>query len=263
MLNNTFTETIYTKRWALLSWFLGITALVVFTMIFFPTLSKSFGESLQNVPDSLKSFVGDAATYSTIDGYTDLQIFAQLNFMTIIFGVILFSGALAGEEGEGTLQTLLSQPLSRVRIYIEKLGASVVLLGGACLGIIVGVLVGLVLVDEHLGIGRLLAAVLATLLVSLVFSSIAYSLGAITGKRGLSGGLAGVLAFTTYLVSMLAGSVKSLRFVDKFSPFHYYNKPGILQYGPRWSDLLILTVISLVILVIGVIFFTKRDVYQR
>lgn len=263
MLSNIFAKTIYTKRWVLLSWSLGIAALVIFTMIFYPTLSKSFGESLKDVPDSLKSFVGDAATYSTIAGYTDLQIFAQLHFMTIIFGAILFSGVLAGEENEGTLQTLLSQPVRRSRIYIEKLGGAMVLLAGTCLGIFVGVLGGLLLVDEHLDIRRLAAGVLATWLISMVFSAVAFSLGAITGKRGLAGGLAGALAFTTYLISTLATSVSSLRFADKFSPFHYFNKPGIMQYGPRWSDLVVLALISTVVLAVGFIIFNKRDVYQH
>jgi ABC-2 type transport system permease protein len=263
MLNNAFLKTIYTKRWMLLSWSLGIIALVVFTMLFYPTLSKSLGDSLKNVPDSLKSFLGDSAAYSSIAGYTDLQIFAQLNFYTIIFGVILFSGILAGEEGDGTLQTLLAQPVSRARIYIEKLMGSITLLVGVSIGVLVGILVGLVFINEHLGLGRLLGSILALILITLVFSSLAFSLGAITGKRGLSGGLAGMLAFTTFLISSLAESVKSLQFVDKLSPFHYYNKPGILQYGVHWGDLLILALISLVILIAGLVVFVRRDVYQR
>ncbi len=263
MLGNTVTKTLYTKRWMLISWSLGIAALVVFTMIFFPTLSKSFGESLKNVPESLKSFVGDSATYSSIAGYTDLQIFAQLQFMILIFGVILFTGLLAGDEGEGILQTLLVQPVHRSRVYLEKVLAGMILLAGACLSIFVGVIIGLLLIHEHLSIGRLLIAVLATWLISLVFSGLGYTIGAATGKRGLAGGLAGAIAFTSLLVSSLAPAVGSLKTIDKLSPFHYFNKPGILLYGPRWSDLIILAATALIILVIGAILFVKRDIYQR
>lgn len=263
MLNNILLKTIFTKRWMLISWCIGIIALVVFTMVFYPTFSKSFGESLKDVPESLKPFLGDAATYSTIAGYTDLQVIAQLNFMTIIFGIILFTGILAGEENEGTLQSLLAQPVRRSRVYFEKFAASVVLLVGTCLSILVGVVIGLLFINESLRVDRLFIATLAIILISLVFSTIAYAIGAATGKRGLSGGLAGVLAFTSLLVSSLAASASSLKFVDKFSPFHYFNKPGILQFGPNWEHMVVLGAIVVVALVIGSVLFVKRDIYQH
>src|SRR3990167_759374 len=142
MIKNTITKTLYIKRWMLLSWCLGIVALVVFTMVFYPTMSKTLGQSLKDVPDSLKSFVGDSATYSTIAGYADLQVFAQLVTMTLIFGVILFTGLIAGEESDGTLQTLLVQPVTRTRVYFEKLLSAMVLLAVLCVSISAGVLIG-------------------------------------------------------------------------------------------------------------------------
>jgi ABC-2 type transport system permease protein len=263
MLKTTFVKTIYTKRWLIIGWTAGIAALVIFTMVFYPTLSKSFGESLKNVPDSLKAFVGDSSAYSTIAGYTDLQIFSQLVFMTIILGVILFTGLLAGEENEGTLQTLLVQPITRGRAYVEKLLAGMVLLGIACLGLMGGVVLGVVIIGEHLGMERLLLATLALWLVTLVFSMFGFALGAITGKRGLAGGLAGALAFTSLLVSSLAASVSALKTADKLSPFHYFNKPGILQYGVRWNNLIILALLSAVMAIIGFVLFKRRDVYPK
>jgi ABC-2 type transport system permease protein len=246
-----------------LAWTLGLAALVVFTMLFYPTLSKSFSEALTNVPDSLKSFIGDSNAYKTIAGYTDVQIITQYAFMTLIFGVIVFTGFIAGEEGEGTLQTLLVQPVRRSRVYFEKLLSAMVLLGIVCLGIALGVLVSLPIIHEHIGIGRLATATLALWLITLVFSVMGYSIGAITGRRGFAGGTAGALAFVSLLISSLADSVKALKPADKFSPFHYFNKPGILQHGIHWSDLFILAAVCVVFIVIGAIIFNKRDVYQR
>ncbi len=263
MLNSTFTKTIYTKRWMLISWFVGMTALVVFTMVFYPSLSKSFSQALQSVPDSLKAFIGSSENYTTIAGYADLQIFFQFSYIVLIFGVILFTGVLAGEETEGTLQTLLAQPVKRSRIYIEKLLASCVLLLGVCLSLAFGVVIGLLLIHESLGATRLLISVLDEFMIVLVFSALGYTIGAATGKRAIAGGIAGILAFTSLLISSLAESVKVLKPVDKFSPFHYFDKPGILLHGVRWSDMGILFVISVAILIIGYFLFLKRDIYQR
>lgn len=263
MINNTLTQTIYSKRWSMISWFIGMAALVVVTMIFYPTLRSSFGEALKNVPDSLKAFIGNSTTYSTIAGYTDLQVFFQFSYIIMIYGVILFTGVLAGEENDGTLQTLLAQPISRSRIYLEKLAAAATLLAAVCASLAVGVWISLPLIHQHIGTERLLISVLAEFLIALVFSSLGYAIGAATGKRGLAGAITGVIAFTSLLITSLGASVKSLKTVDRFSPFHYFDKPGILLYGPHWHDLAVLAGLSLVILVAGYLRFVRRDIYLR
>lgn len=264
MFSSIFTKTLYTKRWFLLSWTIGIAALVIFTMLFYPTLSQSFGESLKDVPDSMRALIGDAAAYSTIAGFTDLQIFSQLVFMTLILGVILFTGLLAGAEGDGTLQTLLSQPVRRTSVYFQQLAAGMVLLGLVCLvGVFGGVLIGALIISEPINVGRVLIGTLAVWLVTLVFSVLGFALGAATGRRGLAGGIAGGFAFTSFLVSTLAVSVKGLQTADKLSPFHYFNKPGIMQFGPQWRDFIILGAVVLVMIILAVIAFQRRDIYQR
>ena len=263
MLKNVLTKTIYMKRWMTLAWSVGLGALVVFTIIFFPTLSKSFSEALTNVPDSLKTFIGDSSAYKTIAGYTDVQIISQYALMTLIFGIVVFTGILAGEENDGTLQTLLVQPVRRSRVYFDKLIASSILLGLVCVGIAAGTLIGVALIGEHIGLVRLIIATLALWLITMVFSVLGYALGAATGKRGLAGGLAGVLAFVSLLVTSLASSVKVLGTLDKFSPFHYFNNPGILRFGPRWGDLAILALVTIAMVFIGAFFFKRRDIYQR
>ncbi len=263
MIRSVFSKTIFSKRGSTVWWTVGIIGMVAFTMAFYPTLSKSFGESLKDVPDSLKSFIGDASVYSTISGYTDLQVFSQLVMIILVFGVILFSSLLAGDEAEGTLQTLLVQPVKRSKVYTEKYLAGAVLLFVASAGITVGILAALPLIHEHLGLARLLIATVETWLFCLVICTIAYVLGAITGRRGLSGGIAGIIAFVSLLVSTLSQSVKSLKFIDTLLPYHYFNHPGMLQYGPRWSDMMVLALSSLVLFAIGYIIFTKRDIYQN
>lgn len=223
MFKTVFSKTLYAKRWGLMAWAVGLAALVVFTMIFFPTLSKSFSEALTNVPDSLKSFIGDSNAYKTVAGYTDVQIITQYSFMTLIYGIILFTGLLAGDENEGTLQTLLAQPVRRSRVYYHKLGAAMVALAAVCLSIGAGVLIGVAIIGEHVGLGRLTLAILALWLITMVFSAFSYMLGAISGKRGLAGGLAGAIAFTSLLITSLADSVKALKPADRFSPFNYFN----------------------------------------
>lgn len=246
----------------MLAWALGLLLLTVFTMTFYPTF-KEIGQSFKDVPESLKGFLGDASSYTSIAGFADLQVISQYVFMTLILGVILFTSLLAGEENSGTLQSLLTQPIKRGSIYIQKLLGGMVVVAVVCLAVAIGAFFGALIVGEKLSIVNLLEAALAMFLVTLAFSALAYSLGAATGKRGLAGGLAGVLAFVSLLITSLAESVSSLKTIDKFLPFHYFNKPGILQYGIEWADAFILVTISIAVLAVGYILFIRRDIYQR
>ena len=262
MFNSMFKQTLYTKRWMTISWSAGIAFMTGFTMVFFPTFKK-VGQSFQDVPDSLKSFLGDASAYSSIEGYTDLQIFSQLPFMLIIMAIVMFTGLIAGDESSGVLQSLLAQPVKRSKVFFEKLFAGITIMGVACFSMLVGVIIGMLIVGEQMSVDRMLLATLASLLISLVFGVMGFALGAISGKRGFAGGVAGVLAFASMLISSLAEGVKSLRFADKFSPFHYFNKPGIMQNGINWSHVAILTMIIIVLVVVSWFRFIKRDVYQQ
>lgn len=260
MLNSIWKKTLYEKRWNLLAWQVGIFAMTVFIMALFPTLKEAFGQSLANVPDSLKSVLGDATTYQRINGFIDIQVMFQMVFMTVIYGVILFTGVLAGDEQEGTLQTLLANPVSRKKIYFEKLLGVSILLGLVGAAVFFGVWLGSLMVGEAVDVFRLILAVKALFLVSLVFSVMGYALGAATGRRGLAGAAAGAVAFFSYLITNLAPSVKSLEALNKFSPYEYFNKPSILDNGVQAGDWVVLIISSLAFIVIGYFFFVRRDI---
>jgi ABC-2 type transport system permease protein len=230
-------------------------------MIFFPTF-QAIGDRLEGVPEALRVFLGDANTYRTIEGFTDLQVFGQMHFILIVFGVILFTGVLAGEEREGTLRTLLAQPVRRGRVYVEKLLGCMGLLAVVCVCLSLAAAVGAMLVGESLPIDRLITAGFAIWLISLVFSSLGFALGAATGRRGLAGTLAGALAFVSLLVNTLAVSADSLKTIDKFLPLHYFNNPGILQYGADWTDLMVLAAVSIFFMLIGAPIFNRRDIHR-
>ena len=261
-MRNTFLKTLYVKRWTMFWWTLGVAALVVFTISFYPQV-KTFGDTVQNTSKSSKLISVKTDSYRSITAYTDLQVISQMSTMLIILAVIMFTGLLAGEEGEGILQTLLVQPITRSRVYIEKLLAAMLVLAVAVGGVLLGIAIGLAIIHEHLNLGHVLEAGLATWLIGLVFGTFGYSLGAITGKRGIAGGIAGVLAFATVLVTTLSDSIDSLKTAEKLSPFHYFNKPGILQYGVHWHDLMVLGSMSIVFVVVGYLIFIRRDIYQR
>lgn len=263
MFRNTLLKTLYEKRWGVLWWSVAMFAMTLFVVILFPTFQESFGASLQDVPDSLKSMFGEAADYQTIEGFLELQVFMQMIFLTFIYGIILFTGLIAGDEGEGTLQTLLAQPISRTRVYIEKLIAGMIILGVVSLAMAAGSLVGVGLIGESVSLMGIFEVTFAQWLTALVLSLVGFMIGAATGSRGMAGALAGIFAFVSYLVTSLVGTVTALEPINHLSPFKYFNNSKILYNGLDLGNMAILAGISLVLIIIGWVLFIKRDIYSR
>ena len=263
MFKTIFLKTLFEKRWMVFWWALSSVALTVFIVLFFPTLKDSFGEAIKDIPESMRSLIGNAEDYQMLGGYLTIQVFQQMIFLPIILGVILATGLLGGDENEGTLQTLLANPVSRTKVYVHKLAATAVILGIVTFGFFVGSWLGAVLIKEYVNLWQLLQATFMAWLVAMVVSLIGFALSAITGKRALAGSIAGAYAFVMYVISSLVESVKALRFIDYFSPFHYFDHPSPLKAAFDFGDMFVLLAACVVFIVAGYIVFTRRDVYQR
>lgn len=263
MLRTIFTKTLFEKRWMLLWWTLSSVALTVFIVIFFPTLKESFGQALKDIPESMRSLIGNAEDYQILGGYLTIQVFQQMIFLPIILGVILATGLLGGDENEGTLQTLLTHPVSRSRVYLHKLAASAAIIGIVTFGFFIGSWLGALLIGEYLNLWQLFQATFMAWLVAMAVSLIGFALSAITGKRALAGSIAGAYAFVMYVVSSLVESVKGLRYVDYLSPFHYFNHPSPLKAAFDFGDMFVLLAACAVFIVAGYVVFVRRDIYQR
>lgn len=263
MLKNTFLKTLFDKRWSTLIWFAVILLFSLFVIVLFPTFKDSFGEALKDTPESLRSLFGEASDYQNINGYLDIQVVNQMVFLTLIMSIIMGTGLLSGEESSGSLQSLLAQPISRTKVYISKLLAMSLLLLLACSGIFFGVYIGALMIGEagNLETGRLVLATFMTWVITLFFGALAFAMGAISGKKGAAGIIAGFLAFATYIITTLSGTAEVLKTINYASPFRYFNTPSIMKTGLDTGNLLVLAAGIMIIITVGWIVFRKRDIY--
>ncbi len=264
MFNSILSKTLYEKRISTLVWTFAFFTSLILIVVLFPTFKDSFGQALKDVPESLQNLIGNASDYQTINGYIDVQGIGQMVFLTLILGIIIGTSLLAGEENSRTLHTLLAQPVSRTRVYIEKYIAIMIILAIACVGgIFLGIIAGAIPIGEfpNLDLKRCFEASVMTWLLTLFFATLAYTIGAITGKRGLAGIIAGFYAFATYMITTLASTATALATLDHFSPFHYFNKPSVIKTGFDLGNLAVLISVTVVLFIIGLIIFKRRNIY--
>jgi ABC-2 type transport system permease protein len=258
-------KTLHEKRWWMVFWSLGVIGMSLLMMSFYHSFSGGqFDEALKNLPKSFQGIIGNMASLKTVPGYVSQEVFAlRVPLLTLIMGIILYTGVLAGDENEGTLQSLLAQPVSRLRVFLEKLLAAMVVSFIICGAAFIGVWIGLLLIHEQMSLLRLFQAVVGAWLLVFMFGSLGFAIGAITGKRGIAGSVTGLLTFGSYLLSSFAPSVALIEKIDKYFPFHYYNNPAIAVNGLKGSNVLLMVSVSGLLLIIAAVIFTKRDIYQR
>lgn len=262
MFKSIYTKTLFDLRWLLLGWSAGIAFVAAITMALYNSLSQSgINSILATVPDSLKPLIGSVDDYTTVPGFIGQQIFGpNLYIMTIIMAIILTISVTVTQEDDRRLQTLLSLPVTRASVFLQKWLAVLTVVALASASVIVGIYVGLLAVDKTTDVSRLLESVAAFILINVTFATITYALGMFSGKRGLTITVASAYAVACLIISELAPSTDKLKFVDKFSLLHYYNNPQVMQHGLNDTHLIVLGSACLITIIISLIRFKHRNI---
>lgn len=245
----------------MIGWSLGLAVYAfvmgaVFTSIH---MNPMFEQLVKNYPEALKSLF-QISDYTTGVGYMRVEVVAVVApLLVVTFGILWGGDLLAGEEDRGTLDLLLANPISRGRVLLEKLAALVVGMVVASGGLTIGLLVGSPLFDLNLGVSACLATGVAIALLGLLFGTLALTLGAATGSRGVARGLTVLVVVVAYLVSGLADLVTWLKPVRPLSPWYHALATDPLGTGWHPWHLAVLVGITVVIALLGVVSFDRRD----
>lgn len=262
LLRNVFTKTIRDLRWPTFWVSLGMGGMTGYFALLFPTYSKIFDlnamlEKMGPAAKILGASMGDA---STLIGFLHIELFSMiLPALMVTYVAGMASGFTAGEESRGTIDVLLSYPVSRRRLILQKTGA--VLIGSIVAAVAVWIFAtaGAAASGSELPWDKLAAALAMLVLLGLAFGAIALAVSAATGNRGAAIGLAVGLMVAMYLVDALAAVVDSLGIVRPLSLFRYYMGGDPLRNGISISDAGVLAVVALGFLALALVLFERRD----
>jgi ABC-2 type transport system permease protein len=264
MLRNVALKTLFDGRRALLAWAVSLALLVAMYVAIWPSMrgQPSMSDFLDQMPEAMRSlFATTGADLSTPVGYLQVELFSFLGpLVLILYTVTAGAAAVAGEEDRRTMDLLLSVPVSRARVVVEKLVAMGV---GVLLLAVVGVLALMgegSLADMGLPWGNVAAAMLHMALLALVFGALALAIGASTGHGALSRAVPAVVAVLAYVVNGLAPVVSWLKPLQKLSPFYQYVGHDPLRNGVSWPSVGVAVATVLVWCVVAVLGFRRRDV---
>ena len=264
MLRSVFAKTLRDLRRGFLWWSVGLVGMSALMVSVYPTVrgNPELNKLVANYPEALKGFFGFGGEldYTSAAGYLGMELFSfMVPLLLLIAAVAAGSGAIAGEEDRGTLELLMSLPVSRPRVALEKFFALAV--ESVALGFVVwlSLWVGARAVGMHIAAAKLAAATASAVALAVAYGAIALLVGCVTGRRGLAIGLTAAAAVAAYLVNSLAPLVSSLESVQKLSPFYHYAVDNPLRTGLAPAHVLILVAIAAVAAAAAALAVRRRD----
>jgi len=253
-------RTLRELRWQVVGYGVGLAFWAFLVAIIFPTMSEEFADF--ELPDFYAEIFGEqVANFADPATFVSIEYFTWVPVVLAVYAVVASTGTLAGEESRGTADFLFAQPVSRRRMYVEKLAGWGV---GAVLILLltnIGFLLGLPLVDMgELSLLELFGASMIAIPLLAVFATAGLLLGAVAPTRGTAAAILTVFVVASYVFTSFAQLTAQTEWMRYVSPFYYAGLTEVLTEGVDWSNQAILVAGAIILGVLGVVAFERRDI---
>jgi beta-exotoxin I transport system permease protein len=264
LLRNVFTKTVRDLRWPT---FWVAVALAVgggyFTALY-NTYVQTFdlAAMMDKMPPAMKELIGGSdLDLSTATGFLNIELFPLiLPALLAGFAIAMGSGFTAGEESKGTIDVLLSYPVPRWQMVLEKVAALAIAMVVIAVLMLLGIEAGSIVGNAPVDLDKVAAGLVLATLLSLAFGTMALTIAALTGNRSAAAGVPIGLIVVMYLVQSLSAQIETLRSVNWLSLFHYYLGGNPLKNGLDLGNTAVLAAVALVFLVAALAAFERRDI---
>lgn len=262
-MRNLFSKTLYDKRAFIIGWGLGIGFLGFLMMIFYPAFHEDMGldQLISSLPPAFQGLVGNLNDLKEVPSYIGSQLFdVRIPIFVCILAIILAVSLTVSEEEKGQLRTLTMLPLSRVRVLMSKWLAIVAISFMMAVATLVGVGFGLLVIHESLDLDVALRLGFMMWLLTVCIATVVFGLGLASGRRGLTMSLGVLIAVGSFILTTFAKSVEWLQPYEHASLLHYFPAATIAKSGIDLADVIVLTSVTLLFLLLGLVFFRRRDI---
>jgi ABC-2 type transport system permease protein len=264
MLRSVYLKSLRDMERSVVWWSLGLVAMAALMIAVYPTIrdNPELNDLVQQYPEALKAFIafGGDVDYASGAGYLGSELFSfMVPLLLSVAAIGAGARATAGEEEAGTIELLLSNPVSRRRLVVEKaaaLATETVLLAFV---LWISLLVGVEIVGMDLSAAHLAAATAAAALLAFSFGAIALLAGAVTGRRSAAIGIPAAVGVAAYLVSSLGSLVDVLGFARNGSPYYHYVASDPLRHGLGLEHAGFLLGVGILAAGLAVFAFERRD----
>ena len=259
--------TLRTRRLATIWFDFGIFALGLLIMGLWPLFAENWDDLTQAMGGSEvfggTQVAGATAQQNTFYSYFSSQYTSTLMLVLAYFGVWFGAGLITRDFGSGTLDVLLSAPISRTRFLLSRIAALLILTTVVIAASYVSILIGAAIWASEVELGALemLLVHLQMLVFTLAIAGGGLLLATLILQPGRTYGLAAGIIVIMFVMLLVADIASGVEWLEKISIFGYWNP--VDQLGPGdfiWRDTLVLGITSVVTAVLSVAIFRRRDI---
>jgi ABC-2 type transport system permease protein len=255
---NVASKSLRDQRWQIVGYGLALLAMAALVVFIWPSYRTTV-ESIK-LPQAMQAFLGSDLSYASAPGFVSAEFFSWIPVLLIVYAVVQGTGSIAGEEGSGTIDLLMAQPVARSTMVLQKCLAFCV---GAVLVValgFVGFALSIPFVSIDIGLPDAAVASANLLPITLLFFTFSLWLGAVAANRGVAAGAAVAVATGTYFANSLASGVHEISGLRYASPFYYYGAGLPLVKGIDWPHVTLLLGVSALFLALALRAFERRDI---
>ncbi|MEI6144491.1 MAG: ABC transporter permease subunit [Candidatus Berkelbacteria bacterium] len=254
------------RKWPVVIYSVVSLLLLILYIALFPSLqsqSQQLAEVLKTMPESLLKALGSSA--AQMSNFTLEALLASKQFsilfqaLAAVLAISIAANDIAAEIETGTIEFLLSQPISRIKLYFARFFSGSLLLIIFCIlsTITVIPMAKLFHVDySAIVYWRLL---FVAILYSLAIYSFSYMLSAIFSAKGRVSGIAGGIVALMYVIFIISSLKESLDKLKYLSFFHYFSA-DVLYTGIDKLGVWIFIAVIIICTATGAIIFDRRDI---
>jgi ABC-2 type transport system permease protein len=252
------------------------TSLIIFSIVsiaflwmyvaLFPSFKdqmKQLEELLQAYPKSLmEAFNIDISAYSQIEGFVSSEHFSLIwPIFVIILATATGGGAIAGEIEKGTIEFLLAQPISRLKLFLAKYFAGLI---GLIIFVALTIFAIFPIAAIH-GIDIKAENFVTFSWIAFLFGWAVFSLAmfftTLFNSKGKVYFLTAGIIVLMYVAKIVSGLKDNLDKIKYSSFFYYFDSSKLLVHREvdNWAYVIFFGVI-IIFTFLGAYIFTKRDV---
>ena len=262
MLGNVFLKSIHDLRRPILWWSLGLFLYAFVIVLFYPTVSDipELNEILSDENLMFRAFIGDIEDIASPEGFLTAEMLAfTFPLLFIVFNLWLGTSSLAGEERRGSLEVLLSHPVRRSTLLLQKFAAMVTGTAALIVVVFVGTVAGALAVDVDLNLLNVIQAYLSLGLLGVTFGALALFVGAWTGKPSTTISVGGAVGIVAYVANVFGPIVDGLEWAQYLSPIYYYIGSDPMTNGLNAAHVGVLVGASATLVGAAGYLFERRD----
>ena len=243
-----------------------VTAVLMLWGTLLPIIFNAFGTQFQDLFDS-GAFPPQLAQFGGGDIFS-LTGAVALGFvhpiavgLNLVFAVGFTTAAVAGERQRGTLEVLLSRPLSRRVVYATLALAGALFIAISIAGLALGSLLGAVITGRtsELGVANLPLLWLNGVLMYWAFGALGLLASVSFDRLSPAVSLTLAIVLVSYFLEVLGSLWPDAKGLQPLSLFHYVDPKSTLAGFPNRGDFAVLGAVTAAAVAVSLTVFPRRD----